>query len=179
MHKLSGRIAAGLGAAALLTALCGCGDNVARDVAAMNTSNVQRLANIYAAFQNLKGGRGPNDAAELKEFIRQFDPKKLSMMGIDPNNPDALFTSENDGKPLKVRYKVGGGRGSVDPVVFEQDGKDGKKRVGYTGGKVEEVDDATSQQLYAGKSKPAAGDTRGGGRPMGRPTGAPTGPPPK
>jgi hypothetical protein len=156
---------------ALLAGLIGCsGDNVASQVAAMNTSNIQRLANMYAAFQNYKGGRGPKDAAEFKTFIKEFDPNKLSMMGIDPNKLDDVFTAERDGKPLLIRYQVGGGRGAVDAVVFEQEGKDGKKQVGFTGGKVEEVDNATYQQLRAGnrpgKDRP----------PTGKPAGAPAGP---
>jgi hypothetical protein len=167
---------AAVAAAALLAGLTGCGDDVARQVSAVNTSNCQRLANIYAAFQNYKGGRGPNDEAEFKEFIKAFDPDKLKMMGIDPGKMDALFTSERDGKPFYIRYKVGGGRGSVDPVVFEQDGKDGKKQVAFTGGKVEAADEATYAQLWAGQgqTKPASGQS--GGEPSGAPSGAPTGP---
>jgi hypothetical protein len=134
---------------------------------------------MYAAFQNYKGGRGPADAAELKGFMKDFDKNKLSMMGIDAANVDSVFNSERDGKPFLVRYKVGGGRGSVDAVVFEQDGKDGKKQVGYTGGKVEEVDDATAQGLFSSKQAPPsqASGSKSGGRPTGRPEGAPTGPP--
>ncbi len=172
-------------AAALLAGLSGCGDPVARDVAAMNGSNIQRLANMYAAYQNYRGGQGPKDEAEFKAFIKAYDPPKLEMMGIKPDNLDALFTSERDGKPFKIRYKVGGGRGSVDPVVFEQEGKEGTKQVGFTGGKVESVNDASYQQLWAGKgeSKPPAAapavpaGAGAGGRPTGPPPGAPTGPP--
>jgi hypothetical protein len=184
MRKIRNQAAAGMVAAVFLAGLAGCsGDKTAEAVAAMNTSNIQRLSNIYAAFQNYKGGRGPKDEAEFKAFIKDFDPNKLKMMGIDPDNLDAVFTSERDGKPLKIRYQVGGGRGAVVPVVFEQDGKGGKRQVGRTGGKVEEVDDATYQQLWAGKepSQPPAGPPSGdgagrGGRPTGRPPGAPTGP---
>jgi hypothetical protein len=171
--------------------LTGCSsDKTAKTVGSMNTSNIQRLANIYAAFQNYKSGRGPNDEAEFKTFIKEYDPEKLKMMGIDGNNVDAVFTSERDGQPLKVRYKVGGGRGSVDAVVFESAGKDGTKQVGYTGGKVDDVDEATYQQLWAGKGPsvqaaggpaPAGqpGEKGGKGRPTGAPAGAPTGPPGK
>lgn len=158
----------------LLLGLAGCGgDNVARQVAAMNTSNIKRVANMYSAFQNYKGGSGPTDDAEFKAFIKAFDPAKLSMMGIDANNLDALFTSERDSKPFFIRYKLGGGKGSEAAVVFEQDGKDGKKQVAFTGNsKVEDVDDATYAQLRAGKA-PAAKE----GRPSsGRPAEAPTGP---
>jgi len=168
----------------LLVGLSGCGDQVAKDVAAVNTSNIQRLSNVYAAHQNYKSGQGPKDEADFKVFIKEFDPNKLSMMGIKPDKLDALFTSERDGKAFKIRYKVGGGRGSSDAVVFEQDGKDGQKQVAYTGGKVETVDDATYQKLWAGKGSstpggapPVGGPPPGGGRPTGPPSGAPTGPP--
>jgi hypothetical protein len=171
--------------AGLLVGEIGCSRNKsARDVAAMNTSNIQRLANMYAAFQNYKGGRGPNDEAEFKAFIQGYDPTKLSMMNIDTNNVDGVFVSDRDGKPFKIKYKVGGGRGSVDPVIFEQEGKDGTKQVAFTGGRVDSLDDAASQQLWdgKGKSQPATNPSTGpatSGRPTGRPPGAPTGPPGK
>jgi hypothetical protein len=175
-----------MGLVAVALGLCpaGCGDNTAEQVGAMNTSNIQRIGNIYAGFQNYKGNKGPKDEAEFKTFIKEYDPGKLKMMKIDPAKVDELFTSERDGKPFKVRYGVGGGRGSSDPVVFEQEGKDGKKQVGYTGGKVEEVDDATYQKLWGKGSAPAAVSPKpggppaeGSGRPQGRPGGAPAGPP--
>jgi hypothetical protein len=156
-------------AAVFLVGLAGCGDDTANQVAAMNKSNIQRLGNLYAAYQNYHSGSGPTDEADFKAFVKAFDPAKLSMMHIDANNLDGLFTSERDGKPFAIRYQVGGGRGSVDPVVFELGGKDGKKEVGYTGGKVDAVDDAAYADLWAGKSS-------GGGRPIGAPAGAPTGP---
>lgn len=167
-----------LGGVAIGVALiAGCSrDNVAREVAAMNASNIQRVANVYAAFQHYRG-RGPNDEAEFKTFIKEFMPKNLEMMGIDPNNIDKIFTSERDGKPLKVRYKAGGGRGAVVAVAFEQEGKGGKKQVGFTGGKIETADDATVQKMWAGKVD--ATPSQQSGRPAGAPTGAPKGSPGK
>ncbi len=178
------RLSIVLATASLAAVLHGCsGDNTSTQVAAVNTSNIQRLANMYSAFQNYKGGRGPKDEAEFKAFIKNFDAPKLSMMGIDPNNLNALFTSERDSKPFKVRYKVGGGRGAVAPVIFEQVGSEGQKQVGFTGNsKVESVDDTSYAQLWSGKSRPS-GEPQGGpqgGRPnSGIPVGAPKGPPGK
>ena len=171
------------GIAALFAMTLGCSrDKTGEQVSAMNTSNIQRITNMYEAFQNMKSAGGPKDEAELKEWIRQYDPKKLEMMKIDPNNLDALFTSERDNKQFKVRYKVGGSRGSVAPVVFEQDGVGGKKQVGFTGGggRVDEVDDLTYKQLWSGKTV-ASGQPAGtpGGKDTGRPTGAPPGAPTK
>jgi hypothetical protein len=179
MRTILHKTLAGLAAASFLAALAGCsGNSTESQVAALNTSNIQRLANMYSAYQNSKGNGGPKDEKDFKAFIKNFDPPKLEMMGIDPNSLDALFTSERDGKPFKIRYKVGGGRGSEAPVVFEQTGKEGKKQVGYTGkSKVEDVDDARHAQLLSGKSAPAA-DPKAAGRPTtGIPAGAPKGPP--
>src|SRR5262249_1714837 len=115
MRTIRSRTVIGVVVAVLLAGVAGCSKNkVAEQVAAMNTSNNLRLSNMYAAFQNYKAGKGPKDEAEFKEFIKDFDPEKLKMMGIDPSNLDAVFTSERDGKPFKIRYRVGGGRGSVD-----------------------------------------------------------------
>jgi hypothetical protein len=179
MRTLLHWIPAGLAAASLAAALTGCsGNNTAAQVAAMNTPNSQRLANMYSAFQNYKGGQGPKDEKEFKAFIKDFDPPKLQMMGIDPNSMDTLFTSERDSKPFKIRYKVGGGKGSVSAVVFEQVGSEGKKQVAFTGNsKVEDLDDASYAQLWSGKARPTA-DPKAGGRPTtGVPVGAPKGPP--
>jgi hypothetical protein len=172
--------------AVLAAGLVGCTDETATQIAAMNTSNIQRVSNLYAGFQNMKNPQGPKDEADFKGFVKAYAPDKLQAMGIDPSNPEAVFVSERDGQPFKVRYKVGGGRGSVAPVVFETVGKDGKKQVGFTGGKVEEVDDATYQKYWSGKGgagdrpsgPPAGAPTGPGGRPgSGPPPGAPTGPP--
>jgi hypothetical protein len=183
MRRVTKRIVVALGVVALAGGLAGCsGDPTAKEVAALNKSNIQRVANLYTAFQTYKGGRGPKSEAEFKEFITAFDADKLKMMGVNSGDLGALFTSERDGKPFKVRYGVGGGRGSVDAVVFEQDGVGGTKQVGFTTGKVEDLDDATYQQLWA--AKPAAptkaastkAAPNGAGRPSGPPSGAPTGP---
>jgi len=168
-------------AAVLIAGLSGCADKTAKEVAAMNPTNMHRLANLYAAHQNYKGGKGPSSEADFKEFIKKFDAEKLTMMGVNSAEVDKLFVSERDGKPFKIRYNVGGGRGSVDPVVFETEGQAGMKQVGYTGGKVDEVDEATYQQLLAGKTSTAAakgaGDPKAAGRPGGGPpAGAQTAP---
>lgn len=173
------RLALAGGVLAALAALTGCSDPIADQIGELNKSNIQRVSNLYAAFQNTKGGgRGPKDQAELTQFIKEFDPHKLEMMGVDAGTVDQLFLSERDGKPFCIRYKVGGGRGSVDPVAFEQVGKDGKWQVGFTGGKVEEVDQ-TQYLAYLSGRKRAEGTASGQGpigRPPGRPMGAPTGP---
>ena len=168
-------------------ALIGCGDRTATQVASMNKSNIQRLSNLYAAHQNYKGGKGPKDEASFRTFVTEFDPAKLKMMQIDSGKIDDLFKSERDGQPFVFRFNVGGGRGSVSAVVFEQTGKDGKRMVGYTSAEPQEVDEAKYKDLLAGKqanvtppAAPAAGAPAGAGRMGGGPPpGAPKGPPGK
>src|SRR4051812_8979770 len=135
------RTLSGLTALVFGLTLIGCRDAVSNQVAAQNKSNIQRLSNLYAGHQNMMGGKGPKDEAAFKTWVQNYDPAKLNMMGIDPAKVDDLFKSERDGQPFKFRFNVGGGRGSVAAVVFEQTGKDGMHQVGYTGGNVEEVDE--------------------------------------
>jgi hypothetical protein len=181
------RSAAAVGFGIALAVVAGCSsDKTAQLVGEMNKSNIQRVANLYAAFQNGKSNGGPQDEKEFKDFVNAYAPDKLKMMGVDTSNIESVFKSERDGQPFKIRYKVGGGRGAVAPVAFEVNGKDGKKQVGFTGGKVEDCDEARYKDLLAGKdtTPPAAGPAGGGTVPGGgsrpgggRPAGAPTGPP--
>src|SRR4051794_25068880 len=95
------RALAQLAVVAMSFGLIGCGGNsTANQVAAMNKSNIQRLANLYAAHQNYKGGKGPKDEASFRTFVTEFDPNKLKMMQIDPGKVDDVFKSERDGQPF-------------------------------------------------------------------------------
>jgi hypothetical protein len=181
MLMIHGRTALGIATGLVLIGLGGCsGSKASREVAAMNTCNIQRLSNLYTAFQHTRGGTGPKSETEFKTFIAEFDAQKLSMMGVDPNDLTAAFTSERDGQPFRIKYNVNGGRGAVDAVVFEQKGADGKRQVGFTGGKIDEVNAADNTPTVAAEGTSGRqGQPPGGGRPVstGPPPGAPTGPP--
>jgi hypothetical protein len=138
--------------------LGGCsGDEGASAIAAVNGSNLQRLTNLYSAYQFDHYGPGPANETEFKAWIKKnMGPSRLELMHIDPNNIDGVFISERDHKPFKIRYGVSGGHGSGNAVVFEQDGVDGKKQVGANGGIVMDVDDAQYQEMWSGKWHPPA-----------------------
>lgn len=126
-------------------------DDPASRVAAMNDSNIRRLANLYVAHQTRHGGSGPKDEQAFKEFIRKGIARhRLEMMLVDPEKLEDLFRSERDGKPFVIRYGVSGGLTTTEPVVFEQEGRDGKRKVAFTNGPVEEVDNARYEQLLKG-----------------------------
>jgi hypothetical protein len=142
-----------LGIASVVLAIVfftGCSDQRASAVAERNASNIQRLTNMYTAFQAGRFGVGPKDEAELKTFLKAESPDRLRMMGVDPGNLDAVFTSDRDHKPFKVRYGLN--RGATSPIVFEQEGVGGKKDVCFSGGTVEEVDANRYNELWDGKA---------------------------
>ena len=127
----------------------GCSESgPANAVAAANDSNVKRLSNLYQSLASRNGWRGPKDETEFKEFIRTFPAHRLELMGVDPSQVDALFVSDRDGQPFQVKYGIDSGLGAVIAVVFEQQGKDGMKLVGFTDGSVQSVDESRYQQLF-------------------------------
>jgi hypothetical protein len=139
--------------------LCGCSGGVDPEtaVAQSNSTNLQRVANLYLAYQNENGWVGPPDEATFKKYISGFPTKMLARIDVDPNNMDGLFTSERDGQPFKIRYKVVGNMmGSAEPVVFESVGVDGKRMVGTLGMVQMEVDSAEYDSLFAKGSAGAA-----------------------
>lgn len=134
---------------AALALLGGCSQNSSSHaaVAAANDSNIKRLANLYQSFASRHGWRGPKDEAEFKEFVRGFPPHRLEMMGVDVDQIDAIFVSERDGQPLVVKYEIESGLGASIPIVFEQQGQDGKRMVGLTNGAVQEADESEYKKL--------------------------------
>lgn len=154
----SGRLCLGL----LLCALASCSgsDDGTAGLAQANSTNLDRLANLYFTYQTKNEFRGPPDEASFKEFIRNFNAQKLARIGVDPKNVDALFSSERDGQSFKLRYGVkGSAMGSSEPVIFEATGVDGKRRVGFLNMTARDVDQAEYDSLWAGKG-PAAGTSR-------------------
>ena len=141
-----------------LAVLSGCTGSVdpSNAVAAANSSNIQRVANLYLAYQGDNNWVGPTDEEKFREFIRNLSPQILNRISVDPANLDQVFVSERDGQPFKIRYKVvGNSMGSTEPVVFESVGVDGQRMVGTLGMTQLEVDDAEYESLWAGKGTAA------------------------
>jgi hypothetical protein len=136
---------------AVILLAVGCSfDQVANQVAAKNDTNMKRLVNLYYGYQMTHGWQGPKDEKALKDFVTEhgLPAKNLAMMGVDPNNLDAIFKSDRDGKPFRVRYGISGGMFSVNPLVFEDSSVSGKKLVAFNGPIVEEEEDARYNDLW-------------------------------
>ncbi|QDV73998.1 hypothetical protein [Botrimarina mediterranea] len=128
-------------------------------LASLNESNVQRLTNLYFAYQKKHDFNGPKDEQDFRQFIQGISPDKLSRIGVDSASIDTVFISDRDGQPLRVRYRVKGSMmGSQEPVVFEAEGAEGMRMVGFLNMTQREVDAAEYDQLWSGKV--AGGSTR-------------------
>jgi hypothetical protein len=130
----------------------GCGGvDTAGVLADANSTNLRRLSTLYFTYQSTHQWQGPADETALQVFIRTYDAKKLARIGVDPQAVDALFVSDRDGQPFRIRYSVpGSGRGSREAVIFESQGVDGKRQVGFLDMEVREVDDKEYELLWSG-----------------------------
>jgi hypothetical protein len=138
--------------------LVGCSSRTDPDsaIASVNETTLQRLANLYFTYQSKHEWRGPANEAEFKSFLRGYNPRKLTRIGIDPNAIDDLFISERDGQPFKIRYGVvGSAMGSAEPVVFESTGDGERRLVGFLNMQQREVDEAEYNALWSATAVPA------------------------
>ena len=145
---------------AVVTSVAGCNNTAdpTHAVAQANATNLQRLANLYFAYQMDNATfQGPADETKFKQFIQNFDAEKLKRIGIDPSAVDALFIGDRDGEPFKIRYGVVGSvMGSTEPVIFEATGVGGQRLVGFLNMSQREVDETEYETLWAGKGAAAA-----------------------
>jgi hypothetical protein len=136
----------------LSSVLIGCSSRTNPDsaIASVNTTNIQRLANLYFTYQSQHDWHGPANENDFKSFLRGYPEHKLTRIGVDPKDIDKLFISERDSQPFKVRYGVlGSSMGSSAPVIFESTG-DGKGRlVGFLDMQQREVDDSEYKSLWS------------------------------
>ena len=97
-------------------------------------------------------GLVPLTRPSSRNSSKHLHRKKLTRIGIDPASIDQIFVSERDGKPFTIRYSVVGNMmGSREPVVFEAEGVDGQRMVGFLDMTVREVGSEEYDLLLAGK----------------------------
>lgn len=135
----------------LLASVVGCGpQDPASRLAELNGTNLQRVANLYLAYQIEHDFRGPKDEGTFQEYIRSLSATKLERIGVAQGEIDNLFVSERDGQPFKIRYKVQGSMmGCEEPVVFEAEGESGKRKVGFLNMTQREVEASEYERLFS------------------------------
>ncbi len=146
----------------LLLSLCclvGC-SGPTRDadfVKAANDNNLKKMGSAYQLYAARFGYTGPKSKEDLLNFLKTNETieKNLKLMEIDRGSIENYFISENDGKEFKFRWGVfidPDSERSKEPLVFEQEGKEGVRLVILSNRKILEVkDDAKYNELFAGK----------------------------
>jgi len=123
-----------------LTPLLACAPSSNKD-AERELSHIRLITSLYVrAASQLR--HNPKDEAEFKQAIASSDVK---LENLRVNAIDELFVSERDGKPLVVIY--GAQLPASGVIVYEQEGVNGLREVGYALGKVAEVDAAEFAKL--------------------------------
>ena len=126
-------------------------------VKSANDTNIKKMGNAYMLYASWPNYTGPGSLEELKSFLTSDAriEKNLQLMGIERENVDQYFISENDGKEFEFRWGVfinPDRQRSTEPLVFEKEGKDGTRLVMLSNRKILEVNnDRKYEKLLTGK----------------------------
>jgi hypothetical protein len=78
-------------------------------------------------------GHAPKSEEEFKEFIKGIGAESLERMHV--KSIDDLFISPRDGKPYVVIY----GKSPTGVLVYESEGVDGLREVGFQTGQTKQL----------------------------------------
>jgi hypothetical protein len=132
---------------AIFCMLTGC-ESRPDDAVRKELSHIRLLTSLYVKASGHLG-HSPKDEAEFKQAIADSDVK---LENLRVNSIDELFVSERDGKPLVVIY--GNRLPTSGAIVYEKEGVNGKREVGFTIGRVDEVDEAKLNELIPTSMQP-------------------------
>jgi hypothetical protein len=134
----------------------GCGQGkIAERISEMNSTPIKKLITCYSFYQSRNNFRGPKDEAALRKFIAdEKNQKGFERAGIDTSDIDALFISDSDGEPFKIKYGVPGSpMGFVEALIFESVGVDGEVMVGFGGATTELMSAEESEKLFKSRKR--------------------------
>src|SRR5437762_3412745 len=97
-------------------------------------TRLEKLFQLYRAFAGENKSRGPANEQALKDYYGKLPPDQKAVYG---DNVDTLFVNPRDGEKYVVRYGVRidpGGR--QEGIIWEKEGKDGKRFVALSMGYV-------------------------------------------
>lgn len=149
-----------------LAAICsvlGCNGLSKNDsrVSELNQTNIQKLSNSFVFYSAYNQNQSPKNKEELISWIESYEyiDRGLKLMNIERSTYKDLFVSPNDGLEFNIRWGVPiSAMGSKKPIVFEQEGVDGVRQVGFSDGTIVDVsDDDEYQTMFKGKVDKDAG----------------------
>lgn len=132
-----------------LTFGCGGGGNGEYLLKDANKTSLDQVCTLYFQFQMENQNKGPADEAAFRDFLGKLSPEKLTRIGVDPSNIDALFVSDRDGEKFEILWGVNASpRDEQVAIVAESVGVDGKKMIGFHKKPHKEVEEAEYKQLF-------------------------------
>jgi len=132
-----------------------------KKIAHEQQKHLSKLARAYGFYVRKHQGNRPPTMTALKEYVKQMSPEDLASANLEASEVDSMFISTRDGQEYMLRTITGaagppgaggvpGGGGFETVVLYEKEGKDGKRLVAYETTRVEEVDEEKFKQLVPG-----------------------------
>lgn len=111
--------------------MVGCGGDAGlSEFKERNKTNVAKVATSFKIFASRNQQKAPKDQAELVAFLAEDRVKKnIERLGIDPDEIEAIFVSDRDGQPLKIKWGIEMDPENTLPIAFETVGVDGVRLV--------------------------------------------------
>ena len=134
----------------LLLIVSGCGGRT-RAPTATEGRRIGAIVTTHNMMERATGRLPPNEQ-DFKKFIAANGSQALERSGVTA--VDELFVSDRDGQPLVVTYGKYPTSMNAKIVVYEKNGADGKRFVGYNSGAVELVDDARFNEMVTASTAP-------------------------
>jgi hypothetical protein len=116
---------------ALVVSTLGCADSPSADNQQQG-DKVRALLSLYFSAGRAMG-HPPRNEEEFKKYVQEQGGPFLERLNIQ--SVDELFTSSRDGKPYVIVY----GKRPSEVVLYEAEGVDGSRMVGYDIGQVREL----------------------------------------
>ena len=133
----------------------GCTSKQAHENRDRENSHLRWIVKLY--IQASQQGRPPKSDVDFKQYVNGIDAaaRDRTLAAAEVQSMEELFTSENDGQPFTIFYGPPKKGVAAGLIVFEQQGTNGERYVGYTKGIVEKVDEQQFDTLVpkAARSK--------------------------
>ncbi len=129
--------------------LVGCTSERDQLVNQYTAGNIKKMAIIYNAYTGLNQWKGPQDEAQLRDWMQSgaWKKKKMEKLNISADKFDDYLISERTGEKFEIRWGVNSApMGPPRPVIFEATEIDGIRQVGLAGGG--EVLDVETDEEY-------------------------------
>ena len=118
--------------------------------------NLSWLGQMYGKYISQNNGEPPKSIAEFQKFVeKKTSPERLDHLKVA--NVNDLFVSPRDGKPFTmVSYdKLPPMKAGEQPpvVLYETDGRDGRRAIALLGGATRTVDNGEVQKMVPASAK--------------------------